>query len=48
MTFLGNRKKYMHSKEIQIIVVFQSSFIMYFAGAVIMDSLLEIWSIYES
>lgn len=35
-------------KKLQIIVVFQSPVIMYFAGAVIMDSLLEILSACES
>lgn len=40
--------KYMLIKELQIIVVFQSSFIMCFAGAVIIESLLELLSVYES
>lgn len=43
-----NQKKYMLIKELQIIVVFQSCVIMYFAGVVTMDSLLEILSVYES
>lgn len=38
----------MHVKEPQIVAVLQSSVIMYFAGLVIMDSLLEILSVYES
>lgn len=38
----------MHIKDLQIIAVLQSSVVMYFAGVVIMDSLLEIFNVYES
>lgn len=46
----GEKKeiKRMHIKDLQIIAVLQSSVVMYFAGVVIMDSLLEIFNVYES
>jgi len=37
-----------HVKEPQIIAVLKSSVIMYFAGVIITDSLLEILSVYDS